>query len=88
MPTPWLRLSSCVGCWGHGIWPCSLVLFGSLVHLLDVMEVYLRATPTAAGPSSGKRSVLWRTRGFGTLGFERFVGGVGGDLGGIWGPVN
>ena len=31
---------------------------------------YLRATPTAAGPSSSKRSVLWRTRGFAALGFD------------------
>ena len=38
----------------------------------------LRATPTAAGPSSSKRSVLWRTRGFETLGFECFVGVVSG----------
>ena len=30
----------------------------------------LRATPTAAGPSSSKRSVLWRTRGFAALGFD------------------
>ena len=30
----------------------------------------LRATPTAAGPSSSKRSVLWRTRGFADLGFD------------------
>ena len=40
--------------------------------------VILRATPTAAGPSCCKRSVLWRTRGFGTLGFECFVGAVSG----------
>ena len=32
--------------------------------------VILRATPTAAGPSSSKRSVLWRTRGFAALGFD------------------
>ena len=30
----------------------------------------LRATPTAAGPSSSKRSVLWRTCGFAALGFD------------------
>ena len=30
----------------------------------------LRATLTAAGPSSNKRSVLWRTRGFAALGFD------------------
>ena len=30
----------------------------------------LRATPTAAGPSSSKCSVLWRTRGFAALGFD------------------
>ena len=40
--------------------------------------VILRATPTAAGPSSSKRSVHWRTRGFGTLGFECSVGDVSG----------
>ena len=38
----------------------------------------LRATPTAAGPSSSKRSVLQRTRGFEALGFECFVGAVSG----------
>ena len=34
------------------------------------MHDILRATPTAAGPSSSKRSVLWRTRGFAALGFD------------------
>ena len=36
----------------------------------DVHWDILRATPTAAGPSSSKRSVLWRTRGFAALGFD------------------
>ena len=35
-----------------------------------LMDFNLRATPTAAGPSSSKRSVLWRTRGFAALGFD------------------
>ena len=34
---------------------------------------YLRATPIAAGPSSSKRSVIWRTRGFSDLGFDSCV---------------
>ena len=37
---------------------------------LDAHPYILRATPTAAGPSSSKRSVLWRTRGFAALGFD------------------
>ena len=43
-----------------------------------LVKMILRATPTAAGPSCCKRSVLWRTRGFGTLGFECFVCAVSG----------
>ena len=33
---------------------------------VETRQMYsiLRATPTAAGPSSNKRSALWRTRGF------------------------
>ena len=43
----------------------------------------LRATPTAAGPSSSKRSVLWRTRGFAPLSFDCcvVVGAVSGMSG-------
>ena len=46
-------------------------------------DAYLRATPTAAGPSSSKRSVLWRTRGFAALGFDCcvVVGAVSGMSG-------
>ena len=46
-------------------------------------EIFLRATPTAAGPSSSKRSVLWRTRGFAALGFDCcvVVGAVSGMFG-------
>ena len=40
------------------------------LHEMCVLISYLRATPTAAGPSSSKRSVLWRTRGFAALGFD------------------
>ena len=39
-------------------------------QVLSRVGTYLRATPTAAGPSSSKRSVLWRTRGFAALGFD------------------
>ena len=44
------------------------------------LPLILRATPTAAGPSSSKRSVLWRTRGFAALGFDccAVVGAVSG----------
>ena len=50
---------------------------------LDQTFFILRATPTAAGPSSSKRSVLWRTRGFAALGFDCcvVVGAVSGMSG-------
>ena len=47
------------------------------------MSIILRATPTAAGPSSSKRSVLWRTRGFAALGFDCCV--VAGAVSGMSG---
>ena len=59
---------ACMHVWMDG-WMCIYIY----------IYIYIsRATPTAAGPSSSKRSVLWRTRGFETLGFECFVGAVSG----------
>ena len=54
-------------------WPGFLAVLG-----LSLDRLILRATPTAAGPSCCKRSVLRRTHGFGTLDFEYFVGAVSG----------
>ena len=52
------------------VWLLVLCLLHVLFESSDFASIYLRATPTAAGPSSSKRSVLWRTRGFAALGFD------------------
>ena len=56
---------------------------GESVSTQDIRILYLRAAPTAAGPSSSKRSILWRTRGFAALGFDCCV--VAGAVSGMSG---